>query len=76
MTNTKVNNKEFYVCPEVFYYIGSFGGVNATCTHQEFTLERGSKNVKGQYSITRTCKGCSANRRYFLYATVAKKGRR
>lgn len=76
MTNTKVNNQEFYVCPEGFYYIGSFGGVNATCTHQEFTLERGSKNINGQYRLQRTCNSCSAYRTYYLYAKVAKKGRR
>ena len=74
MTQT-IKNPEFYVCPEGFYYIGSLSG-NIACSHSEFNLERGSKNVNGQYRLQRQCKGCMAYRTYYLYAKVAKKGRR
>jgi len=75
MTQTIIRNKDFYVCPEGFYYIGANAG-SIFCEHNEFTLKSGSVNVNGQYRLERKCNGCTAERRYYLYAKVAKKGRR
>lgn len=75
MTNTNIiKNKDFYVCPENFYYIDALE-LNL-CAHTNFSEEVGTKNVKGQYRLTRKCNDCSAYRTYFLYAKVAKKGRK
>lgn len=75
MTNTIAKNQEFYSCPDNFYYIGANAG-SIFCEHNEFTLKSGSVNVNGQYRLERKCNGCTAERRYYLYAKVAKKGRR
>lgn len=74
--NSLNKNKEFFTVPKNFYQIDSFVGVNADCLHNEFTLTSGNKNVKGQYSLTKTCKGCKAYRKFYLYAKVVKKGGR
>jgi hypothetical protein len=75
MTNTITKNQEFYSCPTNFYYVGASAG-SIYCAHNHFTKEVGTPNVKGQYRITRKCNDCTAHRTYFLYAKVAKKGRR
>jgi hypothetical protein len=69
-----INPNTFYATPEGFYYLSSFAGTNVTCKHEDYVTETGSKNVKGQYRLTRTCSGCSATRSFLLYAKVAKKG--
>lgn len=75
MTNTITRNQDFYTCPEGFYYVGASAGSHL-CAHTNFTVEVGAKNVKGQYRLNRQCNDCYAYRTYFLYAKVAKKGRR
>jgi hypothetical protein len=75
MTNTNIiKNKDFYVCPEGFYYIGA--QEYNICAHTTFTQECGEKNVNGQYRLQRKCNDCMAYRTYYLYAKVAKKGRK
>jgi hypothetical protein len=75
MTNTITKNQEFYTCPEGFYYIGALAGSHL-CSHTNFSVEVGTKNVNGQYRLQRSCNDCMAYRTYYLYAKVAKKGRK
>ena len=75
MTNTITKNQGFYTCPENFYYVGANAGSHL-CAHENFSVEVGTKNVNGQYRLTRKCEGCFAYRTYYLYAKVAKKGRK
>jgi hypothetical protein len=71
-----INPNAFYATPEGFFYLNSFAGTNITCKHNDYATETGSRNVKGQYKLTRICKGCNATRSFLLYASVAKKGGR
>ena len=71
-----INPNAFYATPEGFYYLNSFAGTNITCKHGDYVTETGTKNIKGQYRLTRICKGCNATRSFLLYASVAKKGGR
>jgi hypothetical protein len=75
MTQNIIKNQEFYTCPDNFYYVGADAGSHL-CSHTNFTKEVGTKNVIGQYRITRKCNDCHAYRTYFLYAKVARKGRK
>jgi hypothetical protein len=65
---TLLNNKEFFNTPKDFFMIDAFTGTKTNCTHQDFTIGKGERNVKGQYKLTKTCTNCMAYRVYLLYA--------